>query len=306
MVAATTIADRPWFPLFEHIYDNWSTLTGLEFVYEANDDGADQGGGNRGVTGVRGDVRVAGAFIDGNSNVLAYNFFPNAGGNAGADGDMVIDTGDNFYVNNADGPNGENRGLINVLGHEAGHGIGLGHVIPVDRTKLMEPFVNFAFLGPQHDDILAAQTLYGDRFSDNDTQATAVNIGSLDVANISLSDVSIDDNDDADWYSFDASGGSLLRVNLSPNGFAYQNGPQGGTPTAFDSSILSDLRFDVFGPDGSLVAREDRTGLGETEELPDVLLTQTGTYQIGVFGTSALAAVGRYEHADAIIRFGSR
>ena len=177
---------------------------------------------------------------------------------------------------------------MNVLAHEAGHGIGLGHTIPTDGTKLMEPFINLGFFGPQHDDILAAQTLYGDRFRDNDSQTTAVDIGSLDVAPIELTQVSIDDNNDSDWYSFEATGGTLLRVALSPDGFAYQNGPQGGTPTDFDSSILSDLRFDVFGPDGALVAREDRTGLGESEELPDVQLTQTGTYTIAVNGMSTL------------------
>ena len=133
-----------------------------------------------------------------------------------------------------------------------------------------------------------AQTLYGDRFSNNDTQATAVDIGSLDVAAIELTQVSIDDNNDIDWYSFDASGGTLLRVDLSPDGFAYQIARQDETPMDFDSSILSDLRFDVFGPDGALVAREDRTGLGESEQLPDQLLTQTGTYTIGVYGTSTL------------------
>ena len=62
---ATTIADRPWFRLYEEVYESWSTLTGIEFIYEPNDDGAPQGGGNRGVLGVRGDVRIAGAFIDG-------------------------------------------------------------------------------------------------------------------------------------------------------------------------------------------------------------------------------------------------
>ena len=65
-----TIADRPWFPLFEQAYDDWSTLTGLEFIYEPNDDGAAQSGAAIGQLGVRGDVRLFGAMIDGNSGVL--------------------------------------------------------------------------------------------------------------------------------------------------------------------------------------------------------------------------------------------
>lgn len=285
----TTVAQRPWFRFFQQIYDGWSTLTGLNFVYEANDDGAAQGGAAIGQLGVRGDVRIAGSLIDGNSNVLAFNYFPSGGGFAGLDGDMVIDTGDNFYVNNSNGPNGENRGLINVLQHEAGHGIGLGHTEPVNQTKLMEPFVNFAFLGAQHDDILAAQTLYGDRFDNNDIVANASPLGTLAAGSVTVDDVSIDQNNDVDWYAFDALGGTLLTVDLRPDGFQYLIGAQGGpAPIPFDSSRLSDLRFEVYDPTGRLVANESRTLLGETETLPDLLLTSTGTYTIGVFGTSVL------------------
>ncbi|HBE72425.1 MAG TPA: hypothetical protein DDW52_30180, partial [Planctomycetaceae bacterium] len=132
------VENRPWFNIFERAYDRWSEVSGLTFVYESADDGAPMGGTNRGVTGVRGDVRIGGRPIDGNFGVLAFNYFPNNGGNAGFDGDMIIDTNDVFYFNSADGPNGENRALSNVLMHEAGHGIGLGHTIPVNQTKLME------------------------------------------------------------------------------------------------------------------------------------------------------------------------
>ncbi len=42
-----------------------------------------------------------------------------------------------------------------VITHEIGHGIGLGHVQPVDGSKLMEPFVNLGFYyGVQLDDQL--------------------------------------------------------------------------------------------------------------------------------------------------------
>ena len=51
-------------------------------------------------------MRIGGVFIDGNSGVLAYNYFPDYG-------DMVLDTGDgNFY----DNP-GNNFGWI-VIGEE--------------------------------------------------------------------------------------------------------------------------------------------------------------------------------------------
>ena len=56
-----------------------------------------------GVLGTRGDVRIGGHLIDGNSNVLAYNFFPNHG-------EMIIDTGDSFYS----GTTNNSRGLRNT------------------------------------------------------------------------------------------------------------------------------------------------------------------------------------------------
>jgi hypothetical protein len=33
------VGNRPWFKLVERAYDNWSKLTGINFVYEPNDDG---------------------------------------------------------------------------------------------------------------------------------------------------------------------------------------------------------------------------------------------------------------------------
>ena len=92
------VDQRPWFNIFQRAYDRWSEVSGLTFVYEANDDGAPMGGTNRGVTGVRGDVRIGGRNIDGNFGVLAFNYFPNNSGNGGFDGDMIIDTNDVFYL----------------------------------------------------------------------------------------------------------------------------------------------------------------------------------------------------------------
>jgi len=118
-----------------------------------------------GVLGVRGDVRISGHFIDGNSGVLAYNFFPNFG-------DMVIDTGDNTYNNTAS----NSLILRNILAHEHGHGLGISHVCPVNQTKLMEPFLTTAFDGPQPDDILAGNRGYGDDNEHNDTPGTATGL----------------------------------------------------------------------------------------------------------------------------------
>ena len=70
------VSTRPWFPIFKRAYDTWSAVSGLNFVYEPNDDGVEVGLANRGVASIRPDVRIGGRDIDGNSNILAFSFFP--------------------------------------------------------------------------------------------------------------------------------------------------------------------------------------------------------------------------------------
>jgi len=102
-----------WLPIFEQIFGVWGELTGITYVYEPNDDGAPFLN-SQGVVGVRADLRVGGHFIDGNSNVLAYNYFPN-------NGDMVIDTGDNFYKNTTN----NSFSMRNLLANEHLNGMGI-------------------------------------------------------------------------------------------------------------------------------------------------------------------------------------
>ena len=79
-----------WLPLLQQSFQRWDDLSGLTLIYEPNDDGSSLAGAS-GISGVRGDVRIGGTFLDGSGGVLAYNYFPN-------NGDMVLDTGDgNFY-----------------------------------------------------------------------------------------------------------------------------------------------------------------------------------------------------------------
>lgn len=287
---AGAISERPWFGIFERAYDSWSEVSGLTFVYEANDDGANIGGSNRGVSGVRGDVRIGGRPIDGNFGVLAFNYFPNSGGNSGFDGDMIIDTNDVFYFNSSDGPSGENRGLSNVLMHEAGHGIGLDHVIPTDQTKLMEPFISLAYLGPQHDDILGAQQLYGDNFENDDVQGSASDIGELANGLTQVTGISIDKNADDDWFQFSVASAGEVSLLLTPVGEQYQVGPQGGTAGPVNTLINLDLSFELRAADGSVLAQVNGTGAGAAESLDDFALPAAGTYFIKIAGTGAAAA----------------
>src|SRR6185295_3002916 len=127
-------------------------------------DGAVWGSGGNGST--RGDFRISMKNIDGGNGILAYNNFPGGGG------DMVIDRSEAWQSSGS-----SNIFLRDVVMHEHGHGIGLQHVCPVfgggpGSGRLMEPFINTAIDGPQHDEIRGAQRLYGDRDEPNNNSAT--------------------------------------------------------------------------------------------------------------------------------------
>ena len=284
--APGSLVNRPWFNLVRRTYDNWASLSGLNFIYEPIDDGAAYGAASRGVIGVRGDMRVGGNAIDGNSGILGFAFYPTGSGNTGTDGDMVIDTSDNFYQLSSDGATGENRGLINVLSHEIGHGIGLGHVIPTDQTKLMEPFVSFAYYGPQHDDILATQTLYGDTYEQNDATSQASNLGLLGNGVNQFNSLSIDRSEDTDVFLFTVGSAKLKRVTLIPEGLQYDVGPQGGQISTVNTLINRNLSFQIERISGEVVAVANSSPAG----LPEILQSPSlspGAYFLRVLAGAA-------------------
>ena len=291
----TNYTDEIWFAHFESIFDRWSELSGVTYVYEPNDDGAaftSFSSSAPGVLGVRGDARIGGHLIDGNSGVLAYNFFPNHG-------EMVIDTADNFYSTTS---NNSIR-LRNVLAHEVGHGLGFHHLESSTDAFLMEPFINTSFDGPQLDDVLAVHRHYGDAQEDtgggNDTSGTATSLGPLahnstlsvgtngSTTFVSPSDVdflSIDDDSDLDYFSFSVSEPTLVDVMLTPIGPTYNEGPQGGSQSPFNASSQSDLTLELIDTNGtSVLNTANATGLGGTESISSVVLP-AGTYFVRVTG----------------------
>jgi len=280
------VANRPWFNLVRRTYENWASSSGLNLIYEPNDDGAAYSAAARGVIGVRGDMRVGGNAIDGNSGILGFAFYPTGSGNTGTDGDMVIDTSDNFYSLNSDGANGENRGFHNVLSHEIGHGIGLGHVIPTDQTKLMEPFVSFAYYGAQLDDIIATQTLYGDTYEQNDATSQAANLGLLGNGVTQFSNLSIDRSEDTDVFLFTVGNAKLKRITLIPEGKQYDVGPQGGSPTTVNSLLYRNLSFQIERLNGEIVAvaNSSPAGIPEILQSPNLI---PGAYFLRVLAGAA-------------------
>lgn len=267
-----------WQDLFHSVFDRWAEISGLSFVFEPTDDGATQSTTtNPGVPGVRGDVRIAAKNIDGNGGILAYNFFPN-------NGDMVLDAFDSFYNNTG----GNSIRLRNIVSHEFGHGMGSNHVCPSNGTKLMEPFINTGFDGPQLDDTLMVQRLYGDRFERNNTAGTATALGA--VSALSLSTLSIDGSGDVDWFSVTIPEASEFTVTVTPTGTTYTQGPQTSqcnTGNPFDSLRVRDLGVQLIGANGSTVlVTANSNGLG-VAETASVVVEFPGTYYIRVFGAGA-------------------
>jgi hypothetical protein len=278
--ASSSLAqDQPWFDEVKSSFDRWSAVSGVNYVYEPADDGAALGSTYAGVMNVRGDVRISGHYIDGPSNILAYNFYPTVG-------DMVIDTGDSFYYTTTN----NSLRLRNTMAHELGHGLGLGHVNPVNGTKLMEPSLTLSFDGPQADDILAVNRGYGDRLEKNggnNTAATAYSLGS--GSTFSLDTLSVDDDSDVDWFQFTVGAGAALSVNLAPTGSTYtSNG------TTFNSLAQSNLALAVYGSGGStLLASANAGAAGVAESLSNFNLPGSGTYYVRVTGSANAAQMYR-------------
>lgn len=277
--SSTAAADQPWFDEVQSVFDRWSAVSGVTYVYEAADDGAALSSQNAGSIGRRGDVRISGHYIDGPSNVLAYNFYPTVG-------DMVLDTGDTFFNNT-----GSNSiRLRNTMAHELGHGLGLDHVTPVNGTKLMEPSISLGYDGPQADDILAVNRGYGDRLEKNggnNTPATAASLAS--GATFALDTLSIDDDSDVDWFQFTVGAGASLSVTLTPTGSTYTS-----NSTSFNSLTQSDLALAVYGSNGTTLLASANAGVaGVAETLTNFNLPASGTFYVRVTGSANAAQMYR-------------
>ncbi|HPF40497.1 MAG TPA: choice-of-anchor D domain-containing protein [Phycisphaerae bacterium] len=289
-------------------FDAWEVVTNITYI-EVDDDGAAFTVANIGappsILGVgRGDVRIAmreidngGVDTDGNGsidrNVLAYNSYPGNGG------DMVLDAGN--MATFADATNGFRR-LKNTLTHEHGHGLGFQHVMPTNNTKLMEPFLNTNFDGPQEDDIRAALTLYGDPYEANGNATDATPIGSVALtgtSSIFVEDAAIERDGANDFYKFSASAGSRVVVELTPVGTTYQHGaqPTAGNPnpplSLINALAARNLRLRVL-RNGSAIATADFAPAGGVETA-DVTIPADGLYYIWVDSTSDSAEPQRYE-----------
>lgn len=282
-----------WQPLFAQVFARWGQLCGAKFVFEPADDGADLNG-LAGQTGMRGDIRIAGMPLNGPGGILGYTGFPQ-------DGDIVLDTADNFFDDLAN----NSLKLRNVVSHETGHAIGILHTCPLTQTILMEPVATVAFDGPQHDDIRAAQWLYGDPSEPDNSPQQSTNLGQLvsgvtvDAGNLPAppavnagATLSIDAPGEQDWFKFSIPVLSRLNVIVTPVGIgSYDSSAQScsGNPASccsghfINSLTFADLTLQIFGPDGTIaLASAPQAPLGQPRTIADLQLPGPSQYYIRV------------------------
>ena len=275
-----------WQNQFRNSFARWSQLAGIQYT-EVSDDGAAFPNSAGSATAPRGDVRIGGRNLDGANGVLAFNYLPNVG-------DMVIDTSENWQSSS-----GTYRFLRNTVMHEHGHGLGLLHVVPTNGTKLMEPYLNTNFDGPQDDDIRGAQRLYGDPYEVNGTVSTATPIDLTNTNLVVLNTVSLDRTGDVDFYRLTVPASRKITITVTPIGSTYQVGGQDGNPpqSTIDTRAIQNLQLELRASNGTTLASATSNGVGQAEQIANfVLYPAGGDFYVRVFsGTGSTDDVQRYE-----------
>jgi hypothetical protein len=272
-----------WQTQFRNSFARWQQVAGMRYE-EVNDDGAAFPGSSGSATAPRGDVRIGARNLDGAGNVLAFNYFPNTG-------DMVLDSSENWQSSS-----GTYRFLRNTVMHEHGHGLGLGHVIPTNNSKLMEPYLNTNFDGPQDDDIRGAHRFYGDPYEVNNTTSQATLIDMTNTNNTTLEWASLDRTADVDWYRLEIPAFRRLTITVTPIGSTYQVGPDGGTATTVNTQAIQNLQLELRNASGAVIATADSNGIGVAEQILNYVLPPAGgTFYARVFsGSGSTNDVQRY------------
>ncbi len=307
-----------WISRIEQSFARWADLTGTSYVRITApgvdwDDGAAWFSAG---SATRGDVRIAMIDIDGGSGILAYNYFPPTG-------DMVLDRSENWGALSAN----NHRFFRNVLMHEHGHGLGFNHICPIYGLWLMEPFLNTGFDGPQHDELRAGHRGYGDAHEPNNTAAQATDVGTVifgspivigtppTPAITNGSTLSIDGNNDQDWYRFTVIAESTAYITVTPVGLFYDNSPQqcsgmNGNCCSFnfvDSSLAADLNLQLYDSDGvTQLAGAFSNGAGEPETLTDIPLPNSpGDYYIRISKADSGSTPQLYKIDLAVVTVGA-
>jgi serralysin len=296
-----------WITQFQSVFNRWQALTGITYTRVRNTAGNDwdDGAGWGNISGTnRGDVRIGMKNIDNANGILAYNSFPD-------NGDMVIDSSENWAASG-----NTYRFLRDVLMHEHGHGMGLAHVCPQASAasggaKLMAPFVDISFDGPQQDDIRGAQANYGDPFEPNDTAATAFDLGSLPAgstlsrgvvpspAPVNAALLSLERNGESDYYGFTIDAPRLLNITVTPVGSVYDANPQNTScisdGTTSDGLAAANLVLEVRNSAGTIVYRTvNANAAGLAESTTGLLVSPAGDHVLRVYESDNPTEVQSY------------
>jgi len=267
-----------WQSKFDASFGRWDELTGLSHTH-VNDDGASLHN-SPGIGTTRGDVRIAMITLS-NSNVIAYNFFPDIG-------DMVMNRSFNF----ANGTN-SHRFLRNTVMHEHGHGFGLDHVMSNNSIQLMEPLLTTAVDGPQNDDIQGGQFTYGDYLENNDNNAGSTDLGNITNGQEVLT-LALERPNDKDWFKVTVSPGVAITITATPVGALYNQGPEGGQQQPRNSTSINNLRVAAYEPDGTTLLGVSDTGATGQPEILANIIPSTGEARIRIDVSTNVNDIQRY------------
>lgn len=286
---------------------SWRKVGGLTYN-EIADDGAAYSTAHENVT-TRGNVRI-GSNPQGNTGVLAYNYFPGAS-------DMAINS-DEFPVGNGTLGSAANtyRYFRNVVAHEHGHGLGYIHPTPCNQTKLMEPFASTAFEMTQIDEWRGLGRNYGDRFAGNNSGATAKDFGDLTTPSVksiveqrlSTNGTTGPSNSDEDWFKFTLSSSQAVVITAVPTGGSYQNGQQTGgcnpsNPGTINAGSAANLNVELrTGANGATVAQTAAAAAAGATETLNAGTLAAGTYWVRVVDSATTAGTQTVQLYDLTIR----
>jgi hypothetical protein len=305
-----------WVSRFQACFDRWQQISGVTFTRVTSggndwDDGAAWGAAG---AATRGDIRISMHPIDGGGpGTLGYTQFPSGG-------DMVIDS-DDAWGNSTN----LNRLLRNMVMHELGHALGIGHVCSSNSGQLMEPFLATGFDGPQHDDIRAVERHYGDPYEADDSAANANNLGTI-ATNTTLNNFcnvpaglsgtppanssicSVDADAENDWWRFAVSGGVEVSIQLTPQGFSYQQSPdydQVGNclnSTTMNSLAVANLDMQLIAANGTTVlATANSAAAGANETIPNIDVGTASFLYVRVYESGTTTGPQNYKLSISVL-----
>ena len=274
----------------------------------------------------RGDIRMGGFALGISGQPLAYDAFPsNQGFSICAGSDMFINTSyfTPVYFNFAIPASMPYRLFRNTVAHEHGHGLGFKHTVPCNATKLMEPVINTTVEMLTSDDVRAAITNYGDRFTPNHSFFSPHDFGTLDspaVRSVYELDLGVNGptvlvnnvaTAEDDYFRFTLTTSQAVGITITPTGVLLsqiQSDACSATPTTpINGQQAGHLGVQLLNSSQTVIASSTAAAVGS----PQVITTQTlapGTYSVRVWdqGDAPNASVNQVVQTyNLLIRVGS-